>query len=1243
MLQLPFSSLKKINRALIAPLFISMLIIGCSDDDNEVKVEKKASGSTFTVGIDAAVDIEMMSTSSGTYRITGKCSENGRDVRVVLRDSDDEQDDNVSPEEVPVCKNGKWEAELRVADLISLANGKVTIMAIHTNKANDEKVVTFTVDKDLPVGLSLTPPADINSGNVGHYPLAGRCSESGTSIQVQVKVGVAGTLDQASTSVNCQSDGENGGTWAVENFDVSGVDDSDQVIITVSHGPASETTARVMKDVVVPAAPTITSPPNIDATNGESYTVSGGCESGATVTVAVAGGTITSDGGNAPTCSVVGEWSATFNMARVTGATAAISATQADSVGNTSGEVTAIAQVIHNVAFDTAPGNIVADTGTTYTLGGTCTDEGAAVSVTVDGISPTNASVVCSSGQWSADFQVASMTTTEGGTVEIAVSHSTAAPLSPSVLKDTVPPAQPVISTSDTIDRFNDNDLAYTVTGTCTAGAGEEIAVAVGAVTTPASGSNPTCSADGSWTAIFDVSSLPAGPVAITATQIDSVGNASPQASRSVTRNNDQVVTVDNPAPAHINTANVANYPLGGTCSEGGEAVTVNVGVAAIPDQATRSVNCGSDQTWSVTGFDVTVVDDSNQVIITVRHGTATPATGMVTKDVTPPSAPTIATGTINRFNDHAYTVTGTCIAGAGEEIAVVVGGVTAPASGSNPTCRADGSWTATFDVRSLLAGPVTITAIQTDSFGNASPLASRNVTRNNDQVFTVDNPAPAHIIIANVANYPLGGTCSEEGGAITVNVGVTATPDQATTSVNCRSDQTWSVTSFDVTAVDDSDQVIITVRHGTATPFTRDSVRKDAVAPAQPVIGFFPDIDESNENNYVVEGTCASGLGERVTVTVGTVGTPSSDSGDHPTCSATFNQLTAHSFSSISTTITDNSFYPEWVDLDNDGDFDLILGERGVDLNDPDDSTLRSKTTLSYYKNEDGTYTKQTGGNNPFDAIDLTPASGTKAYYEIAPTFADLDNDGDFDLVVGTAGAGQFTGGIHYYKNSGSATSAAYAEQTGTANPFSSITIGSGTNYLVPKLVDLDNDNDFDLVLGSSSGTFRYYKNTGSTTSATYAEQTGTANPFNGHSLTVISRPTLADLDGDGDFDLMAMDFYGKSFYYENTGSNTSASYTARTEDANPFKDVTADVFGTPLLADVDGDGDFDLLVGITTIRYYENRGGSSYFAFASWRAEFDVTSLGAGEQTITATQTDGLGNPSTQASETVQNLVSE
>ena len=1078
----------------------------------------------------------------------------------------------------------------------------------------------------------------------------GGCSESGTSIQVQVKVGVAGTLDQASTSVNCQSDGDggNGGTWAVENFDVSGVDDSDQVIITVSHGPASETTARVMKDAVVPAAPTITSPPNIDVTNGGSYTVSGGCESGATVTVAVAGGTITSDGGNAPTCSVVGEWSATFNMARVTGVTAAISATQADNVGNTSGEVTAIAQVIHNVAFDTAPGNIVAGTGITYTLGGTCTDEGAAVSVTVDGISPTNASVVCSSGQWSADFQVASMTTTEGGTVAIAVSHSTAAPLSPSVLKDTIPPAQPVISTSDTIDRFNDH--AYAVTGTCTAGAGEVIAVAVGeAVTDPVSGSNPTCSADGSWTATFDVSSLPAaGSVTITATQTDSVGNASPQASRSVTRNNDQVVTVDNPAPAHIGVANVGNYSLGGRCSEGGEAVTVNVGVAATPAQATTSVNCENDQTWSVTSFDITAVDDSSQVIITVRHGTAALATpDSVRKGAVAPAQPVISTSdTIDRFNDHAYTVMGTCIAGAGEEIAVAVGAVTTPASGSNPTCSADGSWTATFDVSSLPAAEsVTITATQTDSIGNTSPQASRSVTRNNDQVVTVDNPAPAHINIANVANYPLGGTCSEGGEAITVNVGVTATPAQATTSVNCGSDQTWSVTSFDVTAVDDSDQVIVTVRHGTAAPATTDSVRKDAVAPAQPVIGFFPDIDESNENNYVVGGTCASGLGERVTVTVGTVETPSSDSGDHPACSVTFNLLTAHSFSSISTSIANNSFYPEWVDLDNDGDFDLVLGERGVDLNDPDDSTLRSKATLSYYKNEDGTYTKQTGGNNPFDAIDLTPDSGTKAFYETAPTFADLDSDGDFDLVVGTAANGYFTGEIHYYKNSGSATSAAYAEQTGAASPFSTITIGGGLNFLVPKLVDLDNDNDFDLVLGNSNGTFFYYKNTGSTTSATYAEQTGAANPFNDYNEGSASRPTLADLDGDGDFDLMAMSSSpSKSFYYENTGSNTSASYTARTGDANPFKDVIADLLERPLLADVDGDGDFDLLVGtLSGIRYYENRGGSSYFAFASWRAEFDVTSLGAGEQTITATQTDDLGNPSTQASETVQNLVSE
>jgi len=258
----------------------------------------------------------------------------------------------------------------------------------------------------------------------------------------------------------------------------------------------------------------------------------------------------------------------------------------------------------------------------------------------------------------------------------------------------------------------------------------------------------------------------------------------------------------------------------------------------------------------------------------------------------------------------------------------------------------------------------------------------------------------------------------------------------------------------------------------------------------------------------------------------------------------------------------------PAFADVDGDGDLDAVVGEQ--------DGALR------YYANT-GTatapsYSEQTGPSNPFRGISVGVGGGS------SPALADVDGDGDLDIVVG-----ELLGDLRYYANIGSATAPFYREQTGTANPFDGI---DAVNFSNLAFADLDSDGDLDAVVGSGDGPLAYYENTGSATAPRYSEQTGTANPFSSLNPGDLSTPAFADVDGDGDLDAVVGEFYGGLQYYENTGSATAAAYTERTGTANPFDEVDLGYFSSPTFADIDGDGDLDLAVGdgFGGMAYYEN-----------------------------------------------------
>ena len=181
---------------------------------------------------------------------------------------------------------------------------------------------------------------------------------------------------------------------------------------------------------------------------------------------------------------------------------------------------------------------------------------------------------------------------------------------------------------------------------------------------------------------------------------------------------------------------------------------------------------------------------------------------------------------------------------------------------------------------------------------------------------------------------------------------------------------------------------------------------------------------------------------------------------------------------------------------------------------------------------------------------------------YHYAPAFADLDADGDLDALVGT-----WNQGIALYRNNGTVESPEFvAENTS----YIKLTRGSNTT---PVLVDIDADGDMDLFSGEASGTINFYRNEGSAAEPRFAL---VSDEYLDIDVGRRSAPTFGDLDGDGDFDMLIGREAPGLQYYRNDGTPEEPLFI---EDTS--YDVTVPALSTPSLVDIDADGDLDFFSG--------------------------------------------------------------
>jgi hypothetical protein len=206
--------------------------------------------------------------------------------------------------------------------------------------------------------------------------------------------------------------------------------------------------------------------------------------------------------------------------------------------------------------------------------------------------------------------------------------------------------------------------------------------------------------------------------------------------------------------------------------------------------------------------------------------------------------------------------------------------------------------------------------------------------------------------------------------------------------------------------------------------------------------------------------------------------------------------------------------------------------------------------------------YRFENTGTRTSPRLQLRDTLDFRTSYHLTPALGDLDGDGDLDLLLGT-----WNQGLSFYRNEGSARAPRF-----TLADSAFVTLTRGSNA-APALGDVDADGDLDLFIGESSGELNFYRNDGSRTSPQF---TLVSDTFGGIDAGRRSAPVLVDIDGDRDLDLVLGGEEGGARIYRNQGTREQPQYVL-----DPGLTIALPIFATPVFGDLNGDGALDLISG--------------------------------------------------------------
>jgi hypothetical protein len=228
-----------------------------------------------------------------------------------------------------------------------------------------------------------------------------------------------------------------------------------------------------------------------------------------------------------------------------------------------------------------------------------------------------------------------------------------------------------------------------------------------------------------------------------------------------------------------------------------------------------------------------------------------------------------------------------------------------------------------------------------------------------------------------------------------------------------------------------------------------------------------------------------------------------------------------------------------KWIDYENDGDMDLIVGmddwgEYGWDNAFDANGNWTNGLMHGYVylvENEKGTFRlkgKVQAGGKPIDV-----------YGAPSPNFADFDGDGDLDIICG-----EFIDKMTWFENIGSRTKPRYAEGRLLSNE--SGILKMDLQMIIPTAIDWDKDGDQDLIVGDEDGRVAWVENTGKVkdrmpvfNSPRYFQQKADNVKFG-----ALVTPVAVDWDDDGDEDLICGNTAGYVGFIENLDGANPPSF---------------------------------------------------------------------------------------------------